>query len=162
MTISEATSTQSKTPLSLFSGAYNKYDTWRLKFFARANSKVGWTDILTGIQKLPAGSDADFMTMVEKVKVKKEPGAEEETSSLAGIVAAKAAKAKALRPEETKTLQQARRCWSNIVIAMEDSTVLQLVRLSSGGPHEAMIVLDRKYKPRTMVDLGNLQKRYQN
>ena len=160
--MSEATSTQSKTLLPLFSGSYKEYDTWRLKFFARANSRTGWTDILTEIQKLPAGSDTDFMTMVEKEKVKNKPGTEEDTSSLAGIVAAKAAKAKALMPEEAKTLQQAKNCWSNLVNTMEDDTALRLVKVNSGNPHEAMIALDRKYKPRTMIDLGNLQKRYQN
>ena len=95
-TMTEATSTTSKTPLPIFDGSYSEYDTWRFKFFARAQSKTGWIDILRGTKKLPAGSDVDFTTMVEKVKIKKEPGVEGTTETV-----------KALTPEETTTLQQA-------------------------------------------------------
>ena len=64
--MSEVSSTTKTTPLAIFNGVYKEYNTWRLKFFARAQQKTGWIDILRGKTTLPAGSDVDFTTMVER------------------------------------------------------------------------------------------------
>ena len=152
MSVSSTSHITSTKGTPLFSGMSYAYDDWKARFLSRAIAK-GWVEILMGREKLPEGSDTD-LTMVENVVVKLEPGTEGAEAQK------KAATVKPLTDEEKETLKKACKAWSEMINAMQSSVCLKLVNNHPSDPHEALLALDRKFGPKTTVDLGNLQQRY--